>query len=66
MVKAIHNRGAGPYSQGHPTITKDRSVNYAGNPVSKPKDMSKHIEDVSGPGQSRPISRGPVTRHFAK
>ena len=38
-------------------------VNYAGNPMSKPKDMSKHIEDVSGPGQSRPIVRAPIKRY---
>ena len=61
-----HDRGVGPYSQSHPKITRDRSVNAAGNPIGKPRDMSKHIEDVSGPGLSRPIVRAPVTRHFAK
>ena len=61
-----HDRGVGPYSKNDVVFKRDKSVNYAGNPTSKPKDMSKHIEDVSGPGQSRPISRGPVTRHFAK
>jgi hypothetical protein len=65
-MKNRDGRGVGHYSKNDVVLKRDKSVNYAGNPVSKPKDMSKHIEDVSGPGLSRPISRGPVTRHFAK
>jgi hypothetical protein len=79
MKSGDRNRGAGVYSQSHPKITRDRSVNAAGNPTSKPKqalpkDVVAPVSPsysgpgmsgiVSGVGGSRTITRGPIKKYY--
>jgi hypothetical protein len=73
MATKQHDRGAGAFSRSHPVITKDKTINSAGNPV-RPKPREVPPDDrnggmaasVGGGAVVRPVYKSAVRRHFGR
>jgi len=52
-------RGVGPYSNSESGIRHDRSVDVAGNPVLRPKDISDRVDEAGtrNNGRAAPLPK---------